>query len=207
MTILQHVVVYKHWDGVNRLAHVGIFNTQFSSGKSNTGISIAAQIAKANWAKKNYEGTGRAANYHESSEHVFDSGFSTMLMNTLPEFWTVEEVTETPVDLETAYSLRTALQAQLVADGYTINANSKAKHSTLTGEKGNHGWGNPVVNAANYTQKKLYDLCDKLTAGMWFAPGVKEKTRTEVYNQLTSPKGTGIMRKGEIHAIFAAVQQ
>ena len=202
--IHQRVVVYRHNDGISKLAHIGIFNEVFSNGRPNTGFTLRAQIAKAKWAQQNYINGVQSTDYHESCEHTFDSGFYAMLMNTLENNWTIAVVSENET-LTSAYSIREYHRKQLIEEGFIVTNSHNNKSSALHGTVGNFGWGKPIIDGRNYTQQKLYTLCEKLTIGMWFGDGVYEKVRYTVYKTLTSAKGTGIMRKGEIHAMFAAV--
>lgn len=203
----QTVVLYSYnVDGV-KLAHIGIFRDQFSSGKPNTGIKISSQIGKAKWAQKQFE-LGNNDSHQESAEHIFDSGFYVMLMNTDKEMWE-SNVLGTGLDLTEAYLLRETEIRKLRAEHFVTTNPRRYKNNTVDGKIGNKGWGATIkgkLTANSSTLEKIHKVCETLTVGMKFESLEDYKAiRRVVYDKVVGKYGKGEIRKSEVWAMFVAI--
>ena len=200
----QRVVVYSYDHNGMKLAHVGLFNMKFVNGKNNSGWRLAIQIGKANYATSGYVSYNLKSNsYTESKEHVFESGFHLMLMNTDSTLWQVNVVAE-DVAIDEALAIRAHKITELSAQGF-VTTEPKNKTCSMSGETGNRNWGKPV-QAKNYTKDKLEKLCIKLTTGMNFKSHADFRSISRlVYKELTRDSGPGELTKGQIWSMFNSV--
>jgi len=202
----QRVVVYMYDRNGVKLAHVGVYAMTFTTGKPNNGWTLTNVVAKARWASEKFVSYGvKSDSYTPSCEHMFDSGFHAMLMNTDMSFWSVEGRIE-DVSLEHALQFKSRLVDELHNQGYIVTNRFNRKTVRQGNEVGNKSWGKPLMSAHNCTQAKIYKICEKLTVGMSFE-NLEDyvKVRRSVYNMITNDKGPGVLTKGQVWSMFNSV--